>query len=87
MTVVSGLNLYVLIALKWMIILSMILLIALTLLKIIKLATPAPIIKKPKKEVTVVKEAVNIKKETTLKKDRLFTESEQIYQKYTKGTK
>ena len=85
MTVVSGLNLYVLIVLKWCINLSMILLLALTLLKIIKLAMPAPIIIKPKKEVTVAKEAVNSKKETTLKKDRLFTESEMILQKYAKG--
>ena len=85
MTVVSGLNLYVLIVLKWMIILSMIVLIALTLLKIMELATPIPIIKKHKKEITVDSEAVNRKKETTLKKDRLFTESEMILQKYAKG--
>ena len=87
MTVVSGLDLYILIVLKWCIILSMILLIALTLLKIIKLATPAPIIKKLIKEVTVAKEAGNSKKETTLKKDRLFTESEMILHKYEKGSK
>ena len=87
MTVVSGLNLYFLIVLKWMIILSMILFIALTLLKIMELATPIPIIKKHKKEITVDNEAVNRKKETTLKKDRLFTESEMILQKYAKGTK
>ena len=87
MTVVSGLNLYVLIVLKWCINLSMIFLIALMLLKIINLATPAPVIIKPNKEVTVTKEAVNRKKETTLKKDRLFTESEMILQKYAKGTK
>lgn len=87
MTFASGLNPYVLIVLKWCINLSMILLIALTLLKIIKLATPTPIIIKPKKQVRMAKRAANKKKETTLKQDKLFTESEMILQKYAKCTK
>ena len=87
MTVASGLYLYVLIVVKWMIILSMTLLIALTLLKIMELATPIPIIIKNTKQITAANEAANGKKETTLKKDRLFTESEMILQKYAKGAK
>lgn len=86
MTVVSGPKLYVLIGLKWMIVLLMILFIVLTLLKIIELASPATIIKHTK-EFSADHEAVNRKKEITLNKERLLTESEMIIQKYTKGTK
>ena len=87
MMVVSGLNLYILIVIKWMIILSMLVLIGLKLLKIIELAMPAPLTVKQTKYIAVADEAVNRKKEITLKKDRLFTESEQIIQKYIRGAR
>jgi len=83
----SDLNLYFLIVLKWAIILTMIVFIALALLKIMKRATLTPGIIKHTKYIAVDDETVNSKKEITLKKDRLFTESEQILQKYTRGTK
>ena len=87
MAVASDLNLYFLIVLKWVIILTMIVFIALALLTIMKRATLTPRIIKNTKNITVDNETVNSKKEITLKKDRLFTESEQILQKYTRGTK
>jgi len=87
MAVASDLNLYFLIVLKWVIILTMIVFIALALLTIMKRATLTPRIIKNTKNITVDNETVNSKKEITLKKDRLFTESEQILQKYTRGSK
>jgi hypothetical protein len=81
MTTVSGKYIYLLILIKWMIILSMILLVILSLLKILKVLTSNPIIKFSKEKV-VSNNIINKKKDIILKKDKLLTESETIINKY-----
>jgi hypothetical protein len=81
MTTISGKYIYLLILLKWMIILSMILLIILSLLKIMKVLMSNPIIKLTKK-IKTNNNIVNKKQEMILKKVNLLTESEMIINKY-----
>ena len=87
MTVASGLSLYLLIALKWIIILSLMFLMVLSILKILELALPVPINTKQTNVIEVHNEAVNRKKEIILNKGRIFTESDMILQKYTRDAK
>ena len=89
MTVASDLNLYFLIVLKWIIIFLMMIYITFNFIKILKLAMPEtnPIIMKYKNIITLNNEPVNIKKETILKKDKLFTESDNILHKYIRDKK
>lgn len=77
-SVASGMTLYILIIMKWTVILFLIQLIGLNLLRIINVAT-TPFAAESKKT-----SSVDIKKEWILNKEQLFTKSDSILQKYMK---
>lgn len=81
--VASGMALYSLIALKWFMVLAILSFIAFNILKIINVATT------PFAKATTVREVVipevDKKREKILNKEKLFTKSDSILEKYTKG--
>ena len=80
----SGMNLYALIALKWIVMLALLSFIVLKILKIMHLLIPNPLSKEKR-----AKKSKNItpKKAYIMNKETLLTESEMILQKYSKATK
>jgi len=81
-SVASGMPLYSLIIAKWLIVLALMGFIAFSILKIINIAT-APFTKETKaKAVNTSK--VDTKKERILNKEKLFTRSDSILEKYIK---
>ena len=80
-SVASGISIFILLIIKWVSILSLMALIGFSILKIINIAT-APF--KSEKVVTITDAAVDSKKDRILNKEKLFTKSDLILQKYMK---
>lgn len=82
-SVTSGISLYMLIALKWFMVLAILGFIAFSILKIINIATS------PFSKDTVVRTkailAADMKREKILNKEKLFTKSDSILEKYIKA--
>ena len=86
MSVSTGVIIYILLLIKWIIILSLLSLICLSILKIFNVATN-PFETNKQDEFTKDDEAQvsqDIKKERILSKEKLFTRSDLILQKYMK---
>jgi len=77
---------YILLLIKWVVVLSLLSFIAFHLLKIFNIATNPFEAKSTDKEIDDTKQtSSDIKKERILHKEKLFTQSDLIMQKYTKG--
>ena len=85
MVIATGISVYVLLLLKWMVILSLLGLISFSILKIFNIATN-PFEKKEDEQThsSVNKVAKDTKKNRILAKEKLFTKSDLIVQKYMK---
>ena len=77
-SVASGFTLYILIIVKWVIVLFLIGSIGLSLIKIVNAATSSFVSEDKKRTV------VDVKKDRILNKERLFTKSDSILQKHMK---
>ena len=82
-SVASGIALYSLIALKWLMVLAILGFIAFNILKIINIAT-TPFAKTTTVQAVVTAE-LDMKREKILNKEKLFTKSDSILDKYTKA--
>jgi len=78
----SGINLYVFIGIKWIVILLLLAYILFMFLKIINIATTNPL-KKESRTILLSDKPTTHKREYILNKNTLLTESEMILQKYT----
>lgn len=81
--VASGISVYILLIVKWISILSLLILIGYSLLKIINIAT-SPFSNEDKENDFLEEEVIDTKKDRILKKEKLFTKSDLILQKYMK---
>lgn len=82
-SVTSGISLYMFIALKWFMVLAILGFIAFSILKIINIAT-SPFSKDTVVHTEAILEA-DIKREKILNKEKLFTKSDSILEKYIKA--
>lgn len=82
-SVTSGISLYMLIALKWFMVLAILGFIAFSILKIINIAT-SPFSKDTVVHTEAILEA-DMKREKILNKEKLFTKSDSILEKYIKA--
>ncbi len=81
-SVASGMNVYILLSIKWVSIIGLLTLIGYSILKIINIAT-SPFTAQSKSNTTNSEEVDN-KKDRILNKAKLFTKSDSILQKYLK---
>lgn len=85
MSVAIGVMVYILLLVKWAIILSLLRLIGFSVLKIFNIATnPLKTNSKDDSEDNEVQVLQDVKKERILSKEKLFTQSDLILQKYMK---
>lgn len=81
-SVASGISIYALLAIKWVSIISLLVVIGYSILKIINIAT-SPFTTEIKSS-TINTVAADSKKDRILNKEKLFTKSDSILQKYMK---
>ena len=82
-SVAGGISVYMLLIVKWISILSLLILIGYSLLKIINIAT-SPFSNEDKENNSRKEEVIDTKKDRILNKEKLFTKSDLILQKYMK---
>ena len=82
-SVASGISIYIFLIVKWISILSLLILIGYSLIKIINIAT-SPFINEDNENNSPEKEVIDTKKDRILNKEKLFTKSDLILQKYMK---
>ena len=80
-SVSHGVSLYVLLGVKWLVLLALLGLMVYSFLKVLNLAS-SPFENEKKDSVVIPHAKVDDKKEYILAKDKLYTKSEQILQKY-----
>ena len=86
--VATGGLVYILLSIKWIVILSLVSLIAFNLLKIFNIAINPFESTSTDKEIDVTKQKPSVlKKERILAKEKLFTQSDLILQKYMKDSR
>jgi hypothetical protein len=83
LSISAGAMVVLVMSIKWIVIIFLLAFIVLNVLKILNVATKP--FESKKENVEVVSESEDLKKHKILSKDKLFTQSDLIYQKYTKA--